>query len=463
LEEAEEMMTQEEYMNVKALHAGGWTIKQIAEHLGFHPATVSSWLKNGGPPPKRSVPENELVIDERWRGRVAQLLAHNGDLQGSSIMRVIQAEGYEGSYQTLTRYLHSVRGPTRGAVAITMRIETMPGEEFQFDWSDCNTFARRWGWEHELHCFGAVLCWSRFKHWWFAPSIDQPHTFEGLVRFFEAAEGVASVGRTDRMGQLGQTRSKGFVFHPVALSFARHYDVALKACDAGDAKRKGKVERPFRDLKRGFLSEMDLDPPDDIGELNRRAPRWLERYVHAVVHGTTKETPAARLAVERPLLGHLPPVRFDTSRRETRRVGRVPLVEWDTVYYSAPPTLAGKLVEVRQPIGYNVIELRFLGELMALHFVAPPGSAPQWLPEHKSAAEAIVLGRRRLGVLADAPVVASNGAVATVDLGEGDYDVAVPDLAPMAAIGPAPDLQSFGDIAGEGITADGFERDGGAS
>ena len=42
------MMTQEEYMNVKALHAGGWTIKQIAEHLDFHPATVSSWLKNGG-------------------------------------------------------------------------------------------------------------------------------------------------------------------------------------------------------------------------------------------------------------------------------------------------------------------------------------------------------------------------------------------------------------------------------
>jgi uncharacterized protein YjcR len=40
------MMAQEEYMNVKARYAGGWTIKQIAEHLGFHPATVSSWLKN---------------------------------------------------------------------------------------------------------------------------------------------------------------------------------------------------------------------------------------------------------------------------------------------------------------------------------------------------------------------------------------------------------------------------------
>ena len=232
-------------MNVKALHAGGWTIKQIAEHLGFHPATVSSWLKNGGPPPKRSVPEEDLVIDARWQARIAQLLAHNADLQGSSIMRVISAEGYPGSYQTLTRYLHSVRGPTRGAVAVTMSIETVPGEEFQFDWSDCNSFARRWGWDHELHCFGCVLCWSRIKFWFFAPSIDQHHTLEGLVRFFEAIGGVPALGRTDRMGQLGQSRSKGFVFHPLALTFARHHDLAFKACDAGDAKRKGKIERPF--------------------------------------------------------------------------------------------------------------------------------------------------------------------------------------------------------------------------
>ncbi len=377
-------------------------------------------------------------------------------------MRVIEAEGYEGSYQTLTRYLHTVRGPTRSAVALTMRIETMPAEDFQFDWSDCNSFARRWGWDHELHCFGSVLCWSRFKHWWFAPSIDRPHTLEGLVRFFEAAEGVPAVGRTDRMGQLGTSRSKGFVFHRVALSFGHHYDFAFKACDAGDAKRKGKVERPFRDLKAGFLSEMDLDPPEDIGELNRRAPRWLERYVHAVVHGTTKENPADRLMIERPLLGHLPPVPFDTAVRDTRRVGRTPLVEWDTVYYSAPPELAGKVVEVRQPIGYNVIELRSLGQLVALHFLVPKGSEPQRLPEHKSATEAIVLGRRRLSALSDASVVAGNVAVTMVDLEEGDYDVAVPDLAEMGVIGPAPDLHRPPlDLASEGTTERGSLTDGG--
>jgi len=428
------MMTQEEYMDVKALRAGGWTIKQIAEHLGYHPATVSAWLKAGGPPPKRSVPETELLIDERWRSRIGGLLAHNAHLQGSSIMRVISAEGYPGSYQTLTDYLRSVRGPTRGEVSITMRIETAPGEEFQFDWSDCNTYARRWGWDHELHCLGAVACWCRIKHWWFAPSIDRHHTLEGLVQFFEALGGVPGIGRTDRMGQLGRSRGKAFAFHPMALSFARHYDFAFKACDAGDAKRKGKVERPFRDLKGGFLAEMDLDPPEDIGELNRRATRWLAAYVHPVVHATTKVAPAERLEIERHHLGALPPLRFDTAVRDTRRVGRVPLVEWDGVFYSAPPRLAGKVVEVRRPIGFRVIELRFLGEIVAVHEVAAPGSAPVWLPEHRNAAEAIVLSRTRLAAL-EAPAIALSGAAA-LDLGAGDYDVAIPDLSLLGSINP---------------------------
>lgn len=54
------MMTQEEYMNVTALKAAGWTVAQIARHLGYHPATISGWLKAGGPPAKRT-----MAVDER--------------------------------------------------------------------------------------------------------------------------------------------------------------------------------------------------------------------------------------------------------------------------------------------------------------------------------------------------------------------------------------------------------------
>jgi transposase len=454
------MMTEEEFMNVKALHAAGWTIRQIAEHVGYHPATVSSWLKEGGPPPARRTPAAEVVIDEGWQARIAGLLQQNAQLQASSIMRVIGAEGFDGSYPTLTRHLRSVRGPSRGApgsALVTVPIVTGPAEEFQFDWSDCNRWARRWGWDDELHCFGAVLCWSRVKRWWFATSIDQPHTLEALAGFFEGVAGVPSVGRTDRMGQLGRSRGKAFIWHPAALEFARHYGFALKACDGGDAKRKGKIERPFRDLKSGFLAEMDLDPPGDIGELNRRAETWLARYAHAVVHRTTKVRPDERFRVEQPLLTRLPRVRFDTARREPRRVGRVPMIEWDAVFYSAPPEVVGQMIEARQPVATTVLELRFAGRLIAIHRVVAAGSEPQWLPEHRAAAEAIALGRhgRHLRPVIDAAPRPTS--VIGLDLGDGDYDVDEPDLADLEAIGPHPHLDLGVDNAAQLNVEDGFQ------
>ena len=64
------MMTQEEYVNeVLALRRQGKTITEIAEELEYHPATISQWLKAGGPPRARTVDPAVRVIDEVWVGR----------------------------------------------------------------------------------------------------------------------------------------------------------------------------------------------------------------------------------------------------------------------------------------------------------------------------------------------------------------------------------------------------------
>ena len=42
------MMTQEEYVEVLALARPGKTNKEIAEELGYHPATVANWLAKRG-------------------------------------------------------------------------------------------------------------------------------------------------------------------------------------------------------------------------------------------------------------------------------------------------------------------------------------------------------------------------------------------------------------------------------
>lgn len=45
------MMSQEEYMeDIKALRSRGWTLQEIADETGYHPATISKCLKAGGPP-----------------------------------------------------------------------------------------------------------------------------------------------------------------------------------------------------------------------------------------------------------------------------------------------------------------------------------------------------------------------------------------------------------------------------
>lgn len=37
-------------MRLHELKNEGWTKREIAEELGYHPATIAKWLKQGGPP-----------------------------------------------------------------------------------------------------------------------------------------------------------------------------------------------------------------------------------------------------------------------------------------------------------------------------------------------------------------------------------------------------------------------------
>ena len=73
------MMTQEEYVNgVLALKRQGKTMTEIAVELGYHPATISGWLKNGGPPAARTIEPARALIDERWSARIRELIQDQG-------------------------------------------------------------------------------------------------------------------------------------------------------------------------------------------------------------------------------------------------------------------------------------------------------------------------------------------------------------------------------------------------
>jgi transposase len=430
------MMNQETYVRVQDLRKQGWTLNEIAAETGFHPATISERLKADGPPAKRRVPDSVLVMNAGWKQRVATLIASYPRLLGVSVFNKLRAEGFAGGYSTVTRELRAIRGPRfRAAEAASMPIYTDPGEEAQFDFCDLSDWAARWGWTSPLWCFGMILCWSRWRMWWFTTCEDRHHTFEGIARFFDGAGGVPAANRTDRMGALGRSQGQRFVLHPPTVGFAAHHATTVTSCKARDAKRKGKVERPFRQLQETFLPEVEVDGvPHDLGELNRRAERWLAARVHQVKSRTTGELPAERLIIERPFLSPLPRTRFDTDYVESRRVHNiVPFISVDGGRYGVPPEVLGQLVEIRRPVDSSEFSVRHAGRIVVTHALqADPGPDIIWQPEHRSAVEAIAMGvrwshdSRRLRLLTPPP---ADAPPCQLDLGGADFDVEVPDLA----------------------------------
>jgi len=423
------MMTQETYVNINDLYRQGWTINEIAEKTGWHRTTISDWLKNGPPPTQR--PTGATVMTEQWRTRIASMLEAYPRLLSVSVHNKLVAEGFEGSYPTVVRAVRDVRGPRfTAANAVSVPIYTDPGDEAQFDFCDLDDWATRFGWNIPLVAFGMILSWSRFRIWWFTTSEDRHHTFEGMARFFDEIGGVPAACRTDRMGALGRSQGRRFVLHSPTVGFAAHHGIKITSCRAGDAKRKGKVERPFRQLQETFLPEVEANGvPVDLADLNRRAQVWLAKRVHGVESRTTGETPAARLDVERGFLSALPRDRFDTDYVEVRRVHNAwPFVSIDANRYSVPPEALGHKVQIRRPIDTDIVQIRLAGRLIATHQLIAGRRVDVWDPAHKHAAETLALGwdpkSPDLRVVANQP---EPEPVERLELG-GDYDVAPPDL-----------------------------------
>lgn len=126
------MMTQEEYMDVLAMKRQGMSFNEIGDELGYHPATITTWVSAGGPPPARVIEEADRVIDAVWADRLTALLVGNPKLLAKSLFEVIAVEGFEGSYPSVVRWVRDQRGPRfRAAEGASVPIETGPGEEAQ--------------------------------------------------------------------------------------------------------------------------------------------------------------------------------------------------------------------------------------------------------------------------------------------------------------------------------------------
>jgi len=125
---------------------------------------------------------------------------------------------------------------------------------------------------------------------------------------------------------------------------AEGYSFKIDPCPPADPAKKGVVEAGVKYVKRNFLPTRTFR---DLTDLNEQVRRWVMEEAGLRIHGTTRERPLDRFAIEQPLMRELPVVTPDLGSWHRVKLHRDCHVKFDYSLYSAPFTLVGQRLWLR--------------------------------------------------------------------------------------------------------------------
>jgi len=332
-------------------------------------------LNNALPPQNESSvePFRELVLKLRRQG-----------VEIAAIHQRLRERGYTGSYSAVRRFVSRIQ---KAQPETVVRVETKPGEEAQVDFGYAGLMLDDQGTLRKAWAFVMVLSWSRHQYVEFV--FDQKvETWLRLHR--NAFTFFGGVPQRVVPDNLKAAIVRACWHEPQAQQAyrecAEHYGFLIRPCQPGKPEHKGKVEQGgVHYVKRNFLGGRE---PTTLAQANQDAAVWVNTTAGQRIHGTTRERPLARFAVERDTLLPLPATAYEPAVWKQVKLHRDGHVVFDNAYYSAPFHLVNQRLWVRG--GAQEVQIyteRY--ELVATHTRAQaPG---EWvtnqdhLPVHKVA------------------------------------------------------------------------------
>jgi transposase len=368
------MLTVEGWTTIRFLHAQGKSIKAIAAELGVARNTVRLALRRDGPPayarPARPNPQLAPFVDEIERMVLVERFI------GSRVLRELKARGDTGGQTALYAYLRQ-RQAAQPDPRVSMRFETGPAEQGQFDWSPYTVALG--GQATKVIVFCLTLGFSRRKI--YLPSLveTQAAVFEALEGGFGHFGGAPKQVLVDNARALvSEADPARFRWNTRFLELCGHYRVEPVACAPGRARTKGKVERPFFYLEEHLIKGGAWADLDEVARDLRRFSAELDERVH----GTTGERPGERFERERGLLVPLPARPFVGTHEEVRKVSWDCLVSFGGSRYSVPWPYAAKQVWLRPSRGTHLAVRNQRGEEIARHALAARKGVTVLEPAH---------------------------------------------------------------------------------
>ncbi|MGQ9595695.1 MAG: IS21 family transposase [Anaerolineae bacterium] len=356
------MITVEAWTTIRYLKEQGRGIRAIAREVGVARNTVRKALRSDRPPKYTRPPRPNPQLAP-YDGLIRRACLERGFI-GTRILRELRERGYEGSRSALYRYLARVRGE-RPDPRVSLRFETAPGRQGQFDWSP---YTVELGGElRRVVMFCLTLGYSRRKRYFASLDGSQASAFEAIENGFHYFGGATKELLVDNDRAFVLDARPGMRrWNPRFLELCGHYRVQPVAARVGHARTKGKVERPFYYLEQHFIKGRSFQ---DFAHFCQELASFQEELDHQV-HQTTQERPIDRFQRERPSLTPLPVARFVGSQEEVRKVSWDCLLSFRGSRYSVPAAYAGKMVWVRPSRGYQLLVFNQRGDLIASHLLS---------------------------------------------------------------------------------------------
>ena len=287
------------------------------------------------------------------------------EFNGTRIFKELRKRGYTGSIGPVYRFLQRIDEDV-GLISsrATVRIETPPGDQAQFDWSEYSmVIGNR---ERKVYCFAMILAASRKKAVCFSFKVDAAAIYEAIQELFEDLGGVTLELLIDNPKALvieNNPKSEDEVkYNPQALLLAKHLGTELNACPCYWPRKKGKIESPFKYLSEQFIKGNTFATME---ELNRRGKEFVNNWCDEV-HGTTKRIPNQHyLLEEKTTLLPLPKTRYRIKKLQSRIVSPDCYINIGGNKYSVPVKYADKTLQFRITYGFR-IEIYDMNENLVL-------------------------------------------------------------------------------------------------
>jgi transposase len=352
-------------------------------------AADQGWLDAQAPLPEDAAIAAVLGAARRARSTISTVEPYRAlverwaasDVSGVVIhAALVREHGYRGSASSVYRMLGRI-GASRPPEA-TVPLNFAPAEAAQVDFGAGPVLVDPAAGEpRRTWCFVMTLAWSRHQYVEFV--WDQTvATWLGCHR--RAFEWFGAVPERLIIDNPKCAITRACIHDPLVqrayAECAEGYGFRIDPCPPADPQKKGIVEAGVKYVKGNFLP---LRQFRDLAELNAQAHRWVMEEAGVRVHGTTREQPLERFAIERPLLRPLPAIAPDLGTWHRVVVHRDCHVQFDRRLYSVPFALIGKRLWLRATDSFvaiyedyrlvaNHLRARKLGERLTVTAHLPP-------------------------------------------------------------------------------------------